>query len=61
MNYTLGCLLITLDLSESACDGIISTVNKEEGGHAIFPLQRILNLWYSGFESVNFCGEIHFM
>jgi len=37
MNYTLGCLLITVDLSESACDGIISTVNKEEGGHAIIP------------------------
>jgi len=29
--------LITVDLSKSACDGIISTVNKEEGGHAIFP------------------------
>jgi len=29
MNYTLGSLLITVELSKNPCDGIISTVNKE--------------------------------
>jgi len=29
MNYTLGSLPITVELSKNACDGIISTVNKE--------------------------------